>query len=72
VMHCLQGVLKVQHIWVPVFSANGVEVSYRQLADSYIPLWRVTAEIEAPPNEILSRIISDRCTAKDIILRLTD
>lgn len=53
--------MKTQYSWASVFSVNGIEVAYRQLTDVCIPLWRVTAaEIEAPPSEVLSRIVADR------------
>lgn len=48
--------------WMIISGHNPkVEVSYKKVADGHpLRLWRVSAEVEAPPSEVLYRILRDR------------
>ncbi|EFA11023.2 Rho GTPase-activating protein 7-like Protein [Tribolium castaneum] len=48
--------------WIVVSGHNPrVEVSYKKVADGHpLRLWKVSAEVEAPPLEVLHRIIRER------------
>ncbi|RZC32362.1 START domain containing protein [Asbolus verrucosus] len=48
--------------WVIVSGHNPkIEISYKKVADGHpLRLWKVSAEIEAPPSEVLRRIIRER------------
>ncbi|KAJ8949155.1 hypothetical protein NQ318_012903 [Aromia moschata] len=48
--------------WVPVTSHNSkVEIFYKKVADGLpLKLWKVSADIEAPPSEVLHRILRER------------
>ncbi|XP_046371993.2 rho GTPase-activating protein 7-like isoform X3 [Haliotis rufescens] len=62
---CIQTILKESHDknrgWVLFLSQNGTEVYYRKPTDSN-PLreWKCTVEIEAPPVEVLNRVLHER------------
>ncbi|XP_044256960.1 rho GTPase-activating protein 7 isoform X2 [Tribolium madens] len=48
--------------WIIVSSHNPkVEISYKKVADGHpLRLWKISAEVEAPPLEVLHRIIRER------------
>ncbi|XP_076055678.1 rhoGTPase activating protein isoform X2 [Oratosquilla oratoria] len=47
-----------------------VEVCYRKVGDGHpLRLWKVTTEVEAPPTELLNRIIRERHLWDDSLLR---
>ncbi|KAJ8970000.1 hypothetical protein NQ314_001429, partial [Rhamnusium bicolor] len=48
--------------WIPVSPHNlKVEISYKKVADGLpLRLWKVSAEIEAPPSEVLHRVLRER------------
>ncbi|KAJ8969835.1 hypothetical protein NQ317_007708 [Molorchus minor] len=48
--------------WIPVASHNPkVEINYKKVADGLpLRLWKVSADIEAPPSEVLHRILRER------------
>lgn len=48
--------------WIPVSSHNPkVEIFYKKVADGLpLRLWKVSAEVEAPPSEVLHRLLRER------------
>lgn len=47
--------------WMTEGSQDGVEISSKKLADAYpLKLWRVWTDIEAPPEEVLHRLLRER------------
>lgn len=48
--------------WIIVTGHNSkVEIAYKKVADGYpLRLWKVSAEIEAPPLEVLHRLLRER------------
>ncbi|XP_036150259.1 stAR-related lipid transfer protein 13-like isoform X1 [Monomorium pharaonis] len=51
--------------WVTVDSPadNSVEMAYKKVGDGHpLRLWRVSTEVEAPPNEVLHRVLRERYT----------
>lgn len=46
---------------VPTMRAPGVDISLKKVSDGYpLRLWKSSAEITAPPNEVLERILHER------------
>ena len=47
--------------WVSVSVSSDVDVSYKKVGDGHpLRLWRCTVDVEAPPNEVLNRVLSER------------
>lgn len=48
--------------WIVVAGHNSkVEIAYKKVADGYpLRLWKVCAEVEAPPSEVLHRLLRER------------
>ena len=47
--------------WVNAFQQSGVEVGYRKVCDGPgLRLWKVAALVEAPPVEVLHRVLRER------------
>ncbi|XP_025198097.1 rho GTPase-activating protein 7 isoform X2 [Melanaphis sacchari] len=47
--------------WVAVGSFENVDISYKKVGDGHpLRLWRVCTEVEAPPAEVLARILWER------------
>lgn len=48
--------------WIAVGSHNPkVEISFKKVADGHpLRLWKVSAEVDAPPSEVLHRIVRER------------
>ena len=41
--------------------SNDVDVSYKKVGDGHpLRLWKSTVEVEAPPNEVLNRVLNER------------
>ncbi|XP_070553254.1 rho GTPase-activating protein 7-like isoform X2 [Ptychodera flava] len=62
---CIQGVLKEARDkfkgWVSCPSEEGTELAYKKVGDGHpLRLWKCSAEIEAPPTELLNRLLRDR------------
>ncbi|KAL4230817.1 Dynein light chain Tctex-type [Mactra antiquata] len=62
---CIQGLLKESREkfrgWVSVSVLNDVDVSYKKVGDGHpLRLWKCTVDVEAPPNEVLNRVLNDR------------
>lgn len=57
--------------WVHMNCADSsVEVLYRKVGDGHpLRLWRATTEVEAPPSELLNRIIRERHLWDDSLLK---
>ena len=40
---------------------NDVDVSYKKVGDGHpLRLWKCTIDVEAPPNEVLNRVLNER------------
>lgn len=47
--------------WMSSSQNDGIELSYRKVADGHpLRLWKVSTEVEAPPAELLNRILWER------------
>lgn len=47
--------------WITVGSFENVDISYKKVGDGHpLRLWRVCTEVEAPPTEVLTRILWER------------
>ncbi|XP_050523367.1 rho GTPase-activating protein 7 [Daktulosphaira vitifoliae] len=47
--------------WITMGSFENVDISYKKVGDGHpLRLWRVCTEIEAPPTEVLTRILWER------------
>ncbi|CAH1153716.1 unnamed protein product [Phaedon cochleariae] len=48
--------------WIPISSHNPkVDISYRKVADGLpLKLWRTSTDVEAPPSEVVRRILRER------------
>jgi hypothetical protein len=62
---CIQGLLKEARDrfkgWVSVSSSPPVELAYRKVGDGHpLRLWKTAVEVEAPPIEVLNRLIYER------------
>ncbi|XP_052278825.1 uncharacterized protein LOC127877199 isoform X2 [Dreissena polymorpha] len=62
---CIQGLLKESREkfrgWVGYPTGLDVDVAYKKVGDGHpLRLWKCTADIEAPPAEVLNRILHDR------------
>lgn len=55
--------------WVNVSVLNDVDVAYKKVGDGHpLRLWKCTVDVEAPPNEVLNRVLNDRYVVKTFIL----
>ncbi|XP_071951332.1 rho GTPase-activating protein 7-like isoform X2 [Antedon mediterranea] len=62
---CIQGVLKESREkfkgWIPCAPVEGVDVAFKKVGDEHpLRLWKCSLEVEAPPLELLHRIINER------------
>ncbi len=56
--------------WMTEGSMEGVEITYKKLSDSHpLKLWRCWADVEAPPREVLERVLRERDTWDEDILK---
>ena len=47
--------------WVSVSIHNDVDVSFKKVGDGHpLRLWKCTVDVEAPPDEVLNRILHER------------
>ncbi|XP_023224842.1 rho GTPase-activating protein 7-like isoform X2 [Centruroides sculpturatus] len=47
--------------WVPFTQTDGADIAYKKIRDNYpLRLWKVVVEVEAPPVEVLNRILRER------------
>ncbi|KAG1671525.1 Myotubularin-related protein 13 [Nymphon striatum] len=53
--------------WVPVsYPDNTTDLSYKKLGDGHhLKIWRITTEVEAPPVELLNKILRERTNFSD-------
>ncbi|KAG1649951.1 Rho GTPase-activating protein 7 [Nymphon striatum] len=53
--------------WVPVsYPDNTTDLSYKKLGDGHhLKIWRITTEVEAPPVELLNKILRERTNLSD-------
>ncbi|XP_051877762.1 stAR-related lipid transfer protein 13-like isoform X2 [Pristis pectinata] len=55
--------------WTNTVGPVNTELSYKKVGDGYpIRLWKVTTEIEAPPNSVLNRLLRERHLWDDDVL----
>ncbi|XP_064637812.1 uncharacterized protein LOC135494012 isoform X2 [Lineus longissimus] len=71
---CVQGILKESRDkfkgWVSVSPHNGVDIAYKKLGDGHpLRLWKCGVEVEAPPVEVLNRILRERHLWDDDLLK---
>lgn len=62
---CIQGLLKESREkfrgWVSIPVHIDVDVSYKKVGDGHpLRLWKCTVDVEAPPTEVLNRVLHDR------------
>ncbi|XP_033101300.1 rho GTPase-activating protein 7-like isoform X2 [Anneissia japonica] len=62
---CIQGVLKESREkfkgWIPCTPLEGVDVAFKKVGDEHpLRLWKCSVEVEAPPLELLHRILNER------------
>ncbi|KAL5011439.1 hypothetical protein ScPMuIL_009990 [Solemya velum] len=62
---CIQGLLKESREkfrgWVNAQISSEVELAYKKVVDSHpLRLWKCAVEVEAPPNEVLERVLNER------------
>jgi len=62
---CIQGLLKESREkfrgWVNMPIHMDVDVAYKKVGDGHaLRLWKCAVDVEAPPNEVLNRILNDR------------
>ncbi|XP_035681138.1 rho GTPase-activating protein 7-like isoform X1 [Branchiostoma floridae] len=63
--NCIQGLLKESRDkfkgWVSVSCPNDVELTYKKVGDGHpLRLWKCAVEVEAPPVELLNRVLRER------------
>lgn len=47
--------------WKTISQSDHVELAYKKVADGHpLKLWKVSTEVEAPPVELLNRILRER------------
>jgi len=47
--------------WITDGNQDGVEITYKKLADGHpLKLWRCWTDVEAPPKELLNRVLRER------------
>ncbi|XP_023239294.1 rho GTPase-activating protein 7-like isoform X1 [Centruroides sculpturatus] len=71
--NCIQGLLKEARDkfkgWIPIPQSD-VEIAYKKLTDRHpLRLWKVSVEVEAPPIELLNRILRERHIWDDSLLK---
>ena len=72
---CVQGLLKESMEkfkgWVHVGSEQGIDVAYKKVGDGHpLRLWKCCVDVEAPPAEVLHRVMSERSVPVSIELTL--
>lgn len=71
--NCIQGLLKEAREkfkgWIPVPQSEA-DIAYKKLTDRHpLRLWKVSTEVEAPPIELLNRILRERHIWDDSLLK---
>lgn len=47
--------------WIPFTQNDGADIAYKKVRDNYpLRLWKIVVEVEAPPVEVLNRILRER------------
>lgn len=47
--------------WVSAQISSEVDLAYKKVVDSHpLRLWKCAVEVEAPPNEVLERVLNER------------
>ena len=62
---CVQGLLKESlekfKGWVHLGTEQGIEVAYKKVRDGHpLRLWKCCVDVEAPPVEVLNRVMRER------------
>ena len=60
---CIEGILKesVDKGWVHLGTEQNIEVAYKKVRDGHpLRLWKCCVDVEAPPVEVLNRVLRER------------
>ena len=49
--------------WINLSLSDLADVSFKKIGDGHLlRLWKCSVDVEAPPEEVLNRVLRERCT----------